>query len=90
MDTGRVVALDTPSNLLSRLGSPYLVKLVTSRPMLPQEVEGIRWSPEDVLVADGDTFQLRVKDAPRSLSISCSGPHAGGKPGAPRSVAGDS
>ena len=68
MDTGRVVALDTPSNLLSRLGSPYLVKLVTSRPMLPQEVEGIRWSPEDVLVADGDTFQLRVKDAPRSLS----------------------
>ena len=68
MDLGRIVALDTPTNLLRTLGSPYLVKLVTSRPMLPQETEGLRWSPEDTLIADGNAFQLKVTDASQTLA----------------------
>ena len=68
MDAGRIVALDTPINLLRWLDAPYVVKLVTSRTLSPQESEDIKWSREDVLVANGDHYELRVKDAPQSLA----------------------
>lgn len=68
MDMGRIVALDTPTNLLRRLDLPYVVKLVTSRPMSPHEAEGLTGSPEDVLVGDGLSYQLQVKYAPQAVA----------------------
>ena len=63
MDMGRIVALDTPADMLRRLDLPYLVKLATSRSLSPQETEKLTASLGDVLVADGNSYQLKVKDA---------------------------
>ena len=68
MDMGSIVALDTPANLLRGLGSPYVVKLVTSRPMSSHEAEGLRSSPDDALIADDRSYQLRVNNAPQALA----------------------
>ena len=68
LDMGHIVAMDTPLNLLRSLGSPYVVKLVTSQPLPPNESEGLRGSPEDVLLANGNSYQLRVKNAPEALA----------------------
>ena len=68
MDMGCIVALDSPTSLLHSLVSPYVVKLVTSRPLSPQETEGLRESPQDVLVANGHFHELRVDNAPRALA----------------------
>ena len=63
MDMGRIVALDTPSEMLRRLDLPYLVKLVTPRALSRQETELLIGSLGDVLVSDGNSYHLRVKDA---------------------------
>ena len=68
MDLGRIVALDTPLNLLDKLGSPYLLKLVTSRHLLPQEIEGLSISPEDTVASNGRAYELRVRDAPGAMA----------------------
>ena len=68
MDAGRIVALDTPANLLRGLGSPYVVKLVTSRLMSSDEAERLKPSPADSLVVDDRSYCLRVSDAPRALA----------------------
>ena len=49
--------------MLRRLDLPYLVKLATSRSLSPQETEKLTASLGDVLVADGNSYQLKVKDA---------------------------
>ncbi|MCE2463162.1 MAG: ABC transporter ATP-binding protein [Dehalococcoidia bacterium] len=68
MDAGSIMALDTPVNLLCSLGSPYVVKLVTSRPMSSNEAERLKPSPVDSLIVDGCSYCLRVSDAPRTLA----------------------
>ena len=68
MDMGRLVALDTPTNLLHRLGAPYAVKLVTSRALAPHETEGLGGCPDDVQSSNGNSYQLKVKDAAASLA----------------------
>ena len=68
MDLGRLIAVDTPSNLVRTLPLPYAVKLVTSRPVLSEDSQCLKRSPDDILVANGNVFQLRVSDAPRTLS----------------------
>ncbi len=68
MDAGRIVAQDTPANLVRSLDSPYLVKLVTSRPLLPEDTQHLREAYEDVMVADGNSYHVRVKNAPQALA----------------------
>ncbi len=68
MDDGRIVALDTPSDLLLRVERPYLVKLSTGRDLSPQEAESLRPTPDDVVDVDGASCRLRVKDAPRAVA----------------------
>ena len=68
MDIGRIVALDTPRNLLRALELPYKLNLKTSRSLSPQETEGLKGSPGDVVVANGHSCELRVHDAPRALA----------------------
>ena len=68
MDAGRIVALDTPSGLLLRVERPYLVKLSTTTDLSPRQTELLRPTPDDVLVADGASWELRVKDAPRAMA----------------------
>ena len=68
MDTGRIVALDSPASLLQGLDMPYVVKVVTSRSLAPEEAQGLGWSSDDVFSGDGNSYQLRVKNAPLALS----------------------
>jgi ABC-2 type transport system ATP-binding protein len=68
MDRGRMVALDTTTNLLRGLDLPYLVKLVTSRPLSQTEAEGLRSSAADVVAMDGSSYQLRVKDPHQAMA----------------------
>ena len=44
------------------------MKLVTSRPVPSEDSQCLKRSPDDILVANGNVFQLRVSDAPRTLS----------------------
>ena len=67
MDMGRVVALDTPTNLLRRLALPYVVKLVPSRSLEPHEAEGLKGSPDDVVVTYDHSCHLRVRNAQQAL-----------------------
>ncbi len=67
MDLGRIVALDSPTNLLRRLDSPYVVNMVTSRSLSEQECESLKAST-DVLAGNGRAYQLRVDDAPLALA----------------------
>ena len=68
MDMGRIVAQDTPTNLMRSLDFPYVVKLVTARPLSPLDTESLRVAHEDALVANGNSYQIRVKDSPRALA----------------------
>ena len=68
MHTGRIVALDTPTNLLRTLPSPYVVKLVTSRPLAPHEAHLLKGFSDDILMGQDRTYQLRVRDAPQALA----------------------
>ena len=68
MDEGRIVALDSPTNLLRSLHLPFVVKIEVSRSLEPREVEDLKGSPGDLLVANGHSYELRVGDAPRTLS----------------------
>ena len=68
MDLGRIVALDTPLNLLEKLGSPYLLKLVTSRHLLPQEIVELNMASEETAADNGRVYQLRVRDAPAAMA----------------------
>ncbi len=76
MDMGRIVALDTPANLLRGLASPYAVKMITSRSLLSHEAESLQRSPDNILsfgsiqdgTAHGHSYQLRVRNAPQAVA----------------------
>ena len=68
MDEGQIVALDTPVNLLRRLGAPYTLKLVVSEPLSTQDAEQLREVTYDVATEDGLSYELKVKDAPDALA----------------------
>ena len=68
MDIGRIVELDTPSDMVRRLSLPYLVKLITSRSLSPQETEKLTGFPSDILVTDGNSYQFRVKDSHEAMN----------------------
>lgn len=68
MDMGRIVALDTPVNLLRKLDSPYVVKLVTSRPLAPHEAEALGCSPANSLTGNDLSYELRASNAPQDLA----------------------
>lgn len=67
MDAGHIAALDTPLNLLDSLAAPQVLKVVTSRPLVANEIEGLKTSPDDTLGGDGTTYQIQVKNGPAAL-----------------------
>ena len=67
MDLGRVVALDTPGRLLLRIERPYSVKLTISRELSAEELQELKPTADDTLVANGVSCELRVKDASQAM-----------------------
>ena len=68
MDLGQIAALDTPTNLLIGLDSPYLVKFVTSRTLSPEATDALSRSLEGVVANDSHSYQLHVKDAHQAMA----------------------
>ncbi|MCS7207190.1 MAG: ABC transporter ATP-binding protein [Dehalococcoidia bacterium] len=66
MDRGTIVALDTPMGLVRRLEQPYVVKVVSSRP-LAVEVLGRLDGVKGQVVHQNGTYHLRSADATRTL-----------------------
>ena len=67
MDGGRIVALDTPINLIRRLPAPYQVKLVASAPLPLEELERLD-AVSGVEQAEGGQYLLASADASATLS----------------------
>lgn len=66
MDMGRIVALDTPAELIHSLPAPYRIKLVPSIP-LPAEELGQLEAVKEVIVGDDGAYFLISTDAGKSL-----------------------
>ena len=69
MDQGRLVAVDTPANLISRLGATYSVKVVLANPLTDAQIAAFDDGVEVVQgqFQDKNTYLLRLKDSSKSL-----------------------
>ena len=68
MDSGRIIALDTPANLVHSLDNPYTIKLVSSQPLPSDEIEKLAWKLQPIPSSDGHAYELRAKESPRTVS----------------------
>ena len=79
MDRGRLVALDTPDNLIGRLGASYTVKVVLNQPLSADQMASFNGKVELAQVptagdtspgdaSTGATYLLRLKDQPAALA----------------------
>ncbi len=66
MDMGKIVALDTPTNLIHRLPNPYRIKLISNIPLPPAELAFLEGVTGVAMGSDG-TCLLTSSDAGRSL-----------------------
>ncbi|PKB63637.1 MAG: hypothetical protein BZY80_06345 [SAR202 cluster bacterium Io17-Chloro-G2] len=69
MDQGRLVAVDTPANLISRLGAAYSVKVVLAHPLTDAQIAAFDAGVEVVQgqFQDQNTYLLRLNDHSKSL-----------------------
>ena len=71
MDRGRLVAVDTPANLIGRLGAAYTVKVVLNKPLSDDQVASFNGEVElaqsNTGSPDGTTYLLRLKDSSSAL-----------------------
>jgi ABC-2 type transport system ATP-binding protein len=75
MDRGRLVAIDTPQNLINQMEATYTVKLVVASPLTEAQVASIstRLNPclnggvEFVQALDTNAYLLRLKNTPDAL-----------------------
>ena len=76
MDRGRLVALDTPANLIGRLGASYTVKVVLNQPLSDDQVASFKGkieltqdpSPSLGDTPNGTSYLLRLNDQPAALA----------------------
>ncbi|MBI4337106.1 MAG: ABC transporter ATP-binding protein [Chloroflexi bacterium] len=66
MDRGRIVALDTPTRLIHRLPVPYLVRLLTSTPLPPDQLERLE-AVRSVQAGNDGYCLLASSDASKTL-----------------------
>ena len=67
MDLGRIVAIDTPTNLIHSLPAPYQIKIISST-SLPLEELGCLEGVKEAVMGDANNYFLTSIDASRSLS----------------------
>ncbi len=76
MDQGRIVAIDTPENLISRINTAYTVKLVSAAPLTGDQSlalgRGVVLRPPlkqpDTPASDGHSYLLRLDNTPEALN----------------------
>jgi ABC-2 type transport system ATP-binding protein len=67
MDRGRLVAVDTPQNLISNLKAAYTVKIVTLTPLTEDQLLSFNGSVASVQTQDESSYLLRLSDCPEAL-----------------------
>ena len=67
MDRGRLVAVDTPANLIGLLEATYTVKLVVPTPLTDAQLASFNGAIASVQVLEGNTYLLRLNSAPEAL-----------------------
>ncbi len=63
MDRGLLIALDTSLNLIRSLDAPYVVKMVTSKPLPKDDLEDSDWIVGDVISRNETSYEIKVKTA---------------------------
>ena len=69
MNHGTLAAVDTPANLVARLGAAYTVKVVTAQPLTDYQIASFDGSAEFVQgqVHEDNTYLLRLTDHSKGL-----------------------
>ena len=81
MDRGRIVAIDSPDNLISRIDTTYTVKLVTPTPLSKEQSHTLQKSAAlqpiaaapDEPAQDGNLYLLRLDKTPEALNNTLDG-----------------
>jgi ABC-2 type transport system ATP-binding protein len=67
MDGGRLVAVDTPQNLINHLEATYTVKMVVPDPLTEDQILSLNGGVASVQALEGNTYLLRLSQSPESL-----------------------
>ena len=67
MDRGRILAMDSPRNLIGRIEASYAVRLVTGSPLSDAALAALDQWVEVVQAAENNTYFLRAKRNPQGL-----------------------
>lgn len=67
MDQGKVVATDTPQNLISSLKSTYTVTMMSQEPLTEDQLLSLNGAVSSVQVQENNTYVIRLSDSPRAL-----------------------
>jgi ABC-2 type transport system ATP-binding protein len=67
MDRGRLVAVDTPQNLINRLEAAYTVKMVAPNPLTEDQILSLDGAVASVQTLEGNTYLLRLTQRPEAL-----------------------
>jgi ABC-2 type transport system ATP-binding protein len=67
MDQGRLVAVDTPRNLINGLKAAYTVKMVVHHPLSEDQILSFNGSVASVQLHDENTYLLRLSNSPGAL-----------------------
>jgi len=68
MDHGKMLAVDTPRNLISQLDATYTVKLVLPEPLSDSQIGAFNGSIASVSALQENTYILRLKNTPDALN----------------------
>ena len=67
MDLGRLLAVDTPWNLISQLDATYTVKLVAAKPLTEAQVASLNGGVEVFQALEGNAYLLRLRNTANAL-----------------------
>ena len=67
MDQGRLVATDTPQNLISGLQTACTVTLTPTEPLTEDQLLSLNGAVSSVQVQEGNTYLIRLSDSPEAL-----------------------
>ena len=68
MNTGNIIALDTPDNLVHSLPTPYTIKLVSHSLLPVEEIQELGWTHLTTADTDNHTYTFKSKESPQTLS----------------------
>ena len=67
MDRGKLVATDTPQNLMNRLNATYTVTMMTTEPLTEDQLLSLNGAVGSVQVKEDNGYVLRLSNSPESL-----------------------